>query len=71
MTEPPIKALIDTPNKFAVIAWHDRIHVMSVRRFMTGDGIDHEEALNLAAWLVAITGKRERFEAILNAVEAT
>ena len=29
------------------------------------------EALNLAAWLVAVTGQRSRFDALLDAIEKT
>jgi len=36
-----------------------------------GAELTHAEALTLAAWLVAITGKHEDFSEILEAVERT
>lgn len=58
---------LDTGNRF-MVSWRDGYVVLPmIPPFRLSD----DEALNLAAWLVAVTGARERFLELLNQVEAT
>lgn len=63
--EPPVP-VIDTTNKFLVSAdaGGDRIRIMLPPTLP----ISVEDALGLAAWIVAISGKKERFGEIYEAV---
>ena len=58
---------IDTTNRFLVSARGDEVLVLNPPR----TGISRDDALNLAAWLVALAGGGEKFAAVLRAVEAT
>ena len=58
--------MIDASNAFLVGGRGDRIVIGLHKRELT-----HDEALTLAAWLVALTGKREAFLELLDAVEGT
>ena len=56
------------PNEFAVAGTvGDVVTILVPPR----GPISKDRALALAAWLVAVTGERERFNAILDAVEST
>jgi hypothetical protein len=55
---------IDITNKFLVGAQVDRIIIMKPVQVLTND-----EALNLAAWLVALADLDNRFPAILKAIQ--
>ncbi len=60
---------IDTLNRFMVAGSGDKVAVLGLR---PGQLLTTDEALILAAWLVAVAGaNRNRFNAILNAVLAT
>ena len=54
---------IDTSNKFFVAAQGDQIVIMR-----PAQRISHDEALNLAAWLVALADRDDKFPALLEAV---
>jgi hypothetical protein len=62
---------IETMNKFAVSAYGGGIVVLGSGPVLRGP-VSKADALNLAAWLVAMSGaQREEFEAVLDAVEST
>lgn len=62
---------LDTSNRFLVgglqTASGQRLRVMA----LFNQPLSHDDALNLAAWLVALTGEREKFLTLLDAIEAT
>ncbi len=58
---------VNTANQFLVSAQGDKIRIM----LHPTVPITKEEALGLAAYLVAITGDEERFKQILEAVQNT
>jgi hypothetical protein len=58
---------IDTTNKHLVSSQGERIVIMLPPR----GPIEKDDALTLAAWIVAIVGDEERFREILSAVEGT
>ncbi len=60
---------IDTANRFFVGRGSADINITNTAMLMRP--LSTEDALNLAAWLVAVTGKEDRFQAILKAVLAT
>jgi hypothetical protein len=62
-------APIDTTNKFLVSDYRDQVVLLNppVPRQM----LSIDDALLLAAWLVAIAGERKRFLEVLAAVEGT
>ena len=74
---------VDTLNKFCVAVKGDHVLILNLPlsyyrsegsimpEFPVSAPLTHEEALSLAAWLVAVTGKRERFLELLHAVENT
>lgn len=73
---------LDTFNKFMVGAGHGGIVILNLplqargqRNSMPGwpaaGPLTEDEALSLAAWLVACTGKRDRFNEVLDAVLST
>lgn len=59
---------MDVPNKFVVGSSGDRIRILRLQADMTPD-----EALNLAAWLVALADGqgKDKFEEVLAAVQNT
>jgi hypothetical protein len=64
-----ITAPIDTRNDFAVSAQGSGI--LLLRPPAPGQAITREQALRLAAWIVALCGGWEAFEPVLAAVEST
>lgn len=66
-TPPPelTSAPVDTFNRFFVQARGAHVTIIS----LPVRPMSHEEALGLAAWLVALTGQKARFREILRAVE--
>lgn len=58
----------DTMNRFIVGLHNERITVMAAPR--TSD-MSYQEALNLAAWLVALADWDDDFPALLEAVRST
>ena len=69
----PDDAKPDTLNKFLVGVQGDRVVILNLP-FAPGHGgtVSHGDALNLAAWLVALTpGGRAEFLKLLDAVENT
>lgn len=61
-----MSAEIDTANRFLVGARGDDLVILRFARSVT-----KEEALNLAAWLVALADSKGEFPAILEAVQNT
>ncbi len=55
---------IDTSNRFFVGTQGDRVFVLAPPT----RPMERHEALNLAAWLVALSGGRDEFPAVLEAV---
>jgi len=64
-----LRHLTDTANKFMVGMQGDKIVIMLAYKLTAG--ISHEEALNLAAYLVALICDKKRFEEVLKAIENT
>jgi hypothetical protein len=58
---------INTVNVFVVCAMGTGIVIQNPPRTI----ITADEALNLAAWLVALVADRERFDNVLKAIENT
>jgi hypothetical protein len=59
---------IDTANEFMVACQGDKVVIMNPPRGL----LSQDEALVLAAWLVALSfAERSRFDEVLNAVENT
>ena len=64
--------MIDTLNKFVVSVQGDRILILNPPRPTMG--LSHEDALNLAAWIVSLVFHVEgqpSFEEVLEAVQST
>lgn len=59
---------VDTLNKFLVTKHGGAVTIVIAGKVAC---ISPEEALTLAAWLVAIAGDRETFDAVYDAVCAT
>ena len=58
---------IDSTNKFCVTAIRDEVAVLA----LPGRQLTRTEALNLAAWLVAVADVDDQFNAILSKVYDT
>lgn len=57
---------LDTSNRFMVSAAGPNISIMRTPTTITRD-----DALNLAAWLVAMADREDKFPALLDAVQNT
>ena len=69
MPSKPLAAEIDTANRFAVSAMGDTIAILLLRRL--AGTITKADALNLAAWLVALADDDDKFGELLEAVRNT
>ena len=61
---------VDTYNKF-LVGSRGKMGLCIMLPPGCGLPIAYEDALNLAAWLVALTGEEERFKVVLEAVLGT
>jgi hypothetical protein len=68
LTPPPTPPQPDTLNRFAVGGLRDAIVVLKDVR---GIALSNAQALNLAAWLVALADEDGAFDRLLAAVKAT
>jgi hypothetical protein len=61
-------AEIDTFNKFLVSRGPDPGGIVIQNPPRPGEPLSIDDALNLAAWIVAISGEKKRFDAVYEAV---